>query len=75
MSIAQECSLLLGQVCKEVKKPNVLFVAISFGLVDGLFLNQIFWYPYYFIQVDQSAYSMVSILGCCICICVGGVVF
>lgn len=49
-------------------------VVISFGLVEGLIVNLIYWLPYFYIEINQEAYSMASLLGFAGCLFLGGII-
>jgi hypothetical protein len=67
--------MLFTRTWNELKKLNILLVTLSFGLIEGIYSNLLFWAPYYYIEMNEEAYSMASILGCCLSITVGGILF
>lgn len=73
ISKKKECCMLLNLVWKLLQQPNVFLVVLSFGLIEGLFVNLLYWVPYYYIQMNEESYSMVSILECTISIFAGGI--
>ena len=73
-SKTQECFLLARGIYKLLREPRVFLVVLSFGLIQGLFLNLVYWLPYYYIAINAKNYSMVSILGCSGCLFIGGII-
>ena len=49
----QECLMFLRHAWKLLKEPNIFLVVVSFGVMEGLFSNILFWAPYYYIQINE----------------------
>lgn len=66
--------MLLSRIWNFLKEAKVFLVVLSFGVTEGLFVNLVSWLPYYYIQINEESYSLVSILGCACCFFIGGIV-
>ena len=73
-SKTHECFLLARGIWRLLNEPRVFLVVLSFGLMEGLFLNLVYWLPYYYVAINAKDYSMVSLLGCSGCLFIGGII-